>query len=301
MSINDRLSNATLEECLEAILTGRITVGECLTLRPDLGSEIARRLPEEALARLSDAEPLPAFRESLRKSVMAEATNLRLATTGKRFGFFRVRAVRVALVAAVLTVLLSGIGLASTSSLPNSPLYPVKLAIERARLALEREPKGRARLHVDYAKKRIEEIKALGVKGDRRAVESTVNRAEDELDEAAALAGKLERKESDEIVAEAEDVEREKRKALGEIEGEKPEVEQDKETGPDDKSEGSKREKEGDGIDSDANRPVAPFGGGSLINNPPADEKIETGSSSTGGAASSTSEDKAEEQREEDD
>ncbi|MFQ5594998.1 MAG: DUF5667 domain-containing protein [Anaerolineae bacterium] len=50
---------------------------------------------------------------------------------------------------------------ASANSLPGSPLYPVKIAAEEVRLTLTRAPEPRARLHMERAQRRNQELNAL--------------------------------------------------------------------------------------------------------------------------------------------
>jgi uncharacterized protein DUF5667 len=72
---------------------------------------------------------------------------------------------RVALVmiAAVVTVLLLGGAAvaASGSALPGSLLYPVKRAVEKIDLALHRDPASQARLHLEFAQRRLTELSDL--------------------------------------------------------------------------------------------------------------------------------------------
>lgn len=72
---------------------------------------------------------------------------------------------RVAFViaAAILTVGLLGTAAvaASASSLPGDILYPVKRAVERIELTIHRDPASRARLHLEFAQRRLAELSAL--------------------------------------------------------------------------------------------------------------------------------------------
>jgi len=72
---------------------------------------------------------------------------------------------RVVLViaAAILTVGLLGTAAvaASASSLPGDLLYPVKRAVEKIELTIHRDPASRARLHLEFAQRRLAELSAL--------------------------------------------------------------------------------------------------------------------------------------------
>lgn len=77
----------------------------------------------------------------------------------------------MATVAALFVVLTgSGAVAASSGSEPDEPLYPVKRTVERARLALTRDDRSKARLHAAYADRRMEELAAMASKGDRRRI-----------------------------------------------------------------------------------------------------------------------------------
>jgi hypothetical protein len=71
--------------------------------------------------------------------------------------------VAVVLLAATLGLLLMGGAAvaASGSALPGQALYPVKKAVEKVELALTNGPSGRAKLHLEFAQRRLEELQAL--------------------------------------------------------------------------------------------------------------------------------------------
>lgn len=71
--------------------------------------------------------------------------------------------VALVLIAAVVTVLLLGGAAvaASGSALPGSLLYPVKRAVEKIDLALHRDPASQARLHLEFAQRRLTELSDL--------------------------------------------------------------------------------------------------------------------------------------------
>jgi len=67
---------------------------------------------------------------------------------------------RVASAALVLAIALASLGTvnAAADSLPDSPLYAVKLATERVQLALALSPESKARLHLSFAGRRLWEV-----------------------------------------------------------------------------------------------------------------------------------------------
>lgn len=78
----------------------------------------------------------------------------------------------------------------AASSLPDSPLYPVKLAMEDARLAVTPNPAQRARLHLAMAQERTLEIEQQALNGDIPG-EATLNRLQHHLSYALQLSSQL--------------------------------------------------------------------------------------------------------------
>jgi len=72
---------------------------------------------------------------------------------------------RVALVliaAAITAILLGGAAVtASASALPGEILYPAKRAVERIEPVIHSDPASRAKLHLEFAQRRLAELSAL--------------------------------------------------------------------------------------------------------------------------------------------
>ena len=62
---------------------------------------------------------------------------------------------------AVVFFSLGGTAVLSASALPTSPIYPVKLVLEEARLSLTGSPAGQTALHLDFAAERAQEMARL--------------------------------------------------------------------------------------------------------------------------------------------
>jgi DNA-binding FrmR family transcriptional regulator len=71
---------------------------------------------------------------------------------------------------------------ASTSSMPDDTLYPLKLATERVRLGMSRGDINKARVNVRLADIRVKEIVYLAKKGDSRRLEKALSRLEGHMD-----------------------------------------------------------------------------------------------------------------------
>ncbi|MEA2633911.1 MAG: hypothetical protein QOH92_678 [Chloroflexota bacterium] len=155
-----------LEECLQAM-------GEKRNLQ-----DVLRRYPADRdqliellrlsvdLGGLAPSMPAadPAFRLRARNRMLAAATHRRRAQRWNPFGALPRPAARLAFAGVLAVTLLVG-GLtsaaASGNSLPGDPLYPVKLAVERAQLAVAFDPGARARLHAQFADVRLSEAQRL--------------------------------------------------------------------------------------------------------------------------------------------
>jgi len=83
-----------------------------------------------------------------------------------------------------------GVAFASADSLPNSPIYPVKLATEQVRLALTSSPAGKAALHLELAHERVREMARLAEVGEEPD-EATWERLQSHLDQGLELAVQL--------------------------------------------------------------------------------------------------------------
>ena len=124
----DKEFNNILNECLERLLKGE-TVEQCLKSYPEQTAEL-KPLLETALAakRASAIKPRADFKARARYQLRSA-----LSETAPRpsLGWFP----RWATVTAIVLVLLlvgSGTVIAAGNSMPDSPLYPVKLATEEA-------------------------------------------------------------------------------------------------------------------------------------------------------------------------
>ncbi len=94
---------------------------------------------------------------------------------------------KLALVLVLLTGAAGGTAVASTNSLPDSALYPVKLAIEEMRLNNAQDPEDQAFLHLQLAQVRIQEMEQLALNGTEPG-EAALTRLQNHLQTALQLA-----------------------------------------------------------------------------------------------------------------
>ena len=177
-----------LNDCLERIFRGE-SIEDCLASYPEEASELEPLLQTGlSLAQESAAiSPSPEFKASTLSRLQARL----YATEEKarvKVPFWRMRWVRAA--ASVAIVLSVGIGTvaASANALPDETLYPLKLAVEQARVSLARSNVSRAELHLQFAEERVYEITRMAGEGKDEQIPGLVERFSSQLGEAVSSA-----------------------------------------------------------------------------------------------------------------
>jgi len=160
-----------LDICIKAIEGGEKTMEECLHAYEDRRFELEPMLIAAAkLVNTGKSLPVSTRKQEIRDRLMAEADKKRWEAGLEReavekapAGIMRLRTTlaRISLITAAF-VLIGGTTLAlAKESLPGSPLYPVKLAVENARFELARDDDTKKRLYVNAAKERLDELKRM--------------------------------------------------------------------------------------------------------------------------------------------
>lgn len=179
-----------LDECLERLLAKGETVEQCLRSFPEHADELEPLL-ETALAakKASAIQPRPEFRDRARYQFYA-ALQERERKRSRPFFSWGWQPQWVAAVAIVLVLLLAGSGTvaAASGSMPDEPLYPVKLATEQVQLVLTPSALGKAELYAKLADKRVLEIVRMAGKNKPEQIERATQRLNAYLTEIAALA-----------------------------------------------------------------------------------------------------------------
>lgn len=159
-----------LEECLQAMSEKR-NLQDVLRRYPAERDQLIELLRLSVdLGGLAPSGPAAdrAFRLRARNRMLAAAAQRRRARRWNPLGALPRPAARLALAGALAVVVLVG-GLtsaaASGNSLPGDPFYPLKLGVERARLAITFDPAARARLHAQFADVRLSEAQRLVAAG----------------------------------------------------------------------------------------------------------------------------------------
>ncbi len=180
-----------LAECLERVIQGE-DIESCLRSYPEQAAELKPLLQTALAARSASCiQPSPEFRAraryQFRHALEQAATKQQRRRPG--FGWMPRWATALLLVLGVLTAG-GGTVAAAGYSMPDSPLYPVKLATEQVQLGLTRSEVGKAELQMELADRRVNEIVYLANKGDARSIESmkmVTARLDERLDGLAGL------------------------------------------------------------------------------------------------------------------
>jgi hypothetical protein len=188
----DKEFDNILDECLERIVLGGETLEQCLERYPEQADELKPLLETVLVVKEASAvEPRPDFKARARyqfRSALGEKA------APKRRPFFGWLPRWATALTIILVVLLAGGGtvVAASNSMPDSILYPVKLATEEVRLAFTPSQLGKARLCSGFADERVAEIVYMAEMGDAERVEATTERLDDRLETLAELASGLE-------------------------------------------------------------------------------------------------------------
>ena len=167
-----------LNECLDRLLIKGEAVEQCLASYPEQADEL-RPLLQTAVAtrEVATIQPRPEFRARARYQLHSALQEVE-AKRGRPF--FRWLPRWATAVTAVLVLLLAGSGTvaAASDSMPDEPLYQVKLATEQVQLTLTFSDMGKARLNAVLADRRVAEIIYMAGEGDARRVEAVTRRLE---------------------------------------------------------------------------------------------------------------------------
>jgi len=178
--------NNVLDECLERLLVKGETIEQCLQSYPEQAANLKPLLQTALAARQTVAiQPRAEFKARARYQFRSA---LQEGPSQKRRSFSWLPR-WATVVAIVLGVLMMGGGTiaAASYSMPDSLLYPVKLATEQVQLALTPSAIGKARLCAKLADRRVAEIIHMADKGDAQQVEAITQRLDERLVMLASL------------------------------------------------------------------------------------------------------------------
>ncbi len=154
-------------ECLECLLKGE-SIEDCLKAYPEQAPELEPLLKtSSALIQKSAAiQATPEFKARAHSQLqkMLYAKREKAERKARILIWHRKWAVAMT---SVLLILFVGIGTVTVSAnaLPDEPLYPVKLAVEQARVTLAFSDTGKAKLHTQFAERRAGEMTEMARQG----------------------------------------------------------------------------------------------------------------------------------------
>lgn len=168
--------NDILDECVEAIIHNEKAVSECLDAHAEMRAElepllmtalslieVPRMSPDDARKRAAKERLLAAVEQrAWEAGVERKPARTGKQASGKaRVPLWRRPAMRLGVITLVFAMLSGGTMVMAKESLPGSPLYPVKLAVEKAKVGMASDDEKKAKLYLSYAERRIDEMRAL--------------------------------------------------------------------------------------------------------------------------------------------
>ena len=170
-----------LDDCLERLVVRGETVEDCLNAYPQQADALKPLLQTALLTKnATGIEPRPEFKASARYQFRIA---LQETTTNKNRFLSTWRFRWVTALTSILVMLMASGGLvvAAGTSMPDSPLYSVKLAVEQMQINLTFSNLGKANLYASFADRRVSEIMHMAQKGDASQVVAGTNLLGDQL------------------------------------------------------------------------------------------------------------------------
>ncbi len=182
MKENRKQTEDIFNRCLESIILDGCQADDCLPAGAPCETELKPLLRMVSSVRsASRIYPDATFRAHAGNQFRTALYDA--ASRKKRFAWGWSWRPAMALPLAAATLMLSGGGVlaASSASLPDSPLYGIKLAVEDIQLMLTPTAELKTTLYAQRADRRIGEIISLARAGNAALMENTVIRLENEL------------------------------------------------------------------------------------------------------------------------
>ncbi|MFC2014075.1 DUF5667 domain-containing protein [Chloroflexota bacterium] len=170
-----------LNECMERLLVKGETIEQCLASYPEQASELEPLLQTALEAKNAlTIQPRLEFKARARYEFRSA---IQAAKTKRSHRFFGWQPRWVTAVAIVLALLLAGGGTATAAgnSMPDEPLYQMKLVTEQVRIRLTPSELDKAQLYAHFADKRVLEIAHMAEEGRPELVERTAQRLDTHL------------------------------------------------------------------------------------------------------------------------
>lgn len=169
-----------LNNCLDRLLAQKASLAECLVSYPEQRAALEPLLQVATLTAAAPQEPSPAFVSATKSRLLTALAQKRAARQRPRLAL-RPLALRLATALVALFLVLMSCLVVSADSLPDSPLYPVKLATEQVQIWLAPDAEAKAQLHLQFVQRRFQEAQELLQQGkplNRSALQTLSNEAE---------------------------------------------------------------------------------------------------------------------------
>ena len=175
-----------LDDCLERLTKGE-TLEHCLQRYPEQAAQLEPllRITQE-VKRASAISPRAEFKARARyefRSAVQSVTQRKPSLFG-----LKPRWAMAAMISSILLLAGGGTAMAANDSMPDSPLYPVKLASEQVQLTFTPSDVGKARVCAMLADRRVAEIVYVAGKGDAQELGVLTRRLDERLVLLARLA-----------------------------------------------------------------------------------------------------------------
>jgi len=165
-----------LDDCLERLLTKGETIEQCLESYPEQADELKPLLQTVLATKKAAAiEPRPEFKARARYQFLS-ALQAMEAKRSRPFLGWQPRWATAVITVLILLLVGGSTVAAASNSMPDKPLYPVKLATEQVQLALTPSDIGKAQLLAKLADKRVAEIVYLANQGKSGQIELATQR-----------------------------------------------------------------------------------------------------------------------------
>jgi hypothetical protein len=185
-----------LANCIDEIQAGKSTLEDCLAKYPHLGDELPSLLKIAADIQPERVTPSEEFIKRTENRIFKEMQPSTAPAEPRGvdiFGWLKPLTLAKRTVAAIIisALLITGgtTAYAAQESLPDSALYPVKLTTEKARLAFTPSDAGKAKLHIAFAERRVQEMAEMGRRGKAEELAGLTVALTHHLEQAKNLTG----------------------------------------------------------------------------------------------------------------
>ncbi len=172
-----------LDDCLHRLLIYSQSLEDCLSAYPQYANELKPLLiTAVSTKQITDSlEPRPEFKARVRYQLQSELSRMGEGKRKSPFSVWRFRLATILTTVLVMLMASGGLVFAAGKSMPDSPLYPLKLAVEQLQINLTFSDIGKARLYSQFADRRVEEIIQMAQAGKAEEAKATTQRLDDHL------------------------------------------------------------------------------------------------------------------------